>query len=155
MEKLVKGRFQDNFEFVQWFKKFFDANFDGKEYDALAMREGVPLVGSEGKQTHGLMAKPVPIAKPVAKPVEQAPRPVAAVAPAAKTIQQTINKPAAKSVSSNSSKSSLSNGNGVHHSNGNGHHNGSSNGHSKDALNAELQQDNLRLATEVFFLQPN
>ena len=26
VDKLVKGRFQDNFEFVQWFKKFFDAN---------------------------------------------------------------------------------------------------------------------------------
>ena len=26
MEKLVKGKFQDNFEFVQWFKKFSDGN---------------------------------------------------------------------------------------------------------------------------------
>ncbi|XP_035216626.1 microtubule-associated protein RP/EB family member 1-like [Stegodyphus dumicola] len=27
IEKLAKKRFQDNFEFLQWFKKFFDANF--------------------------------------------------------------------------------------------------------------------------------
>ncbi|XP_064161375.1 microtubule-associated protein RP/EB family member 1-like [Anguilla rostrata] len=27
VEKLVRGKFQDNFEFVQWFKKFFDANY--------------------------------------------------------------------------------------------------------------------------------
>lgn len=40
MEKLVKGKFQDNFEFVQWFKKFFDANYDGKEYDPLQARQG-------------------------------------------------------------------------------------------------------------------
>merc|ERR1719410_2828435 len=40
VDKLVKGRFQDNFEFVQWFKKFFDANYGGQEYDALAMRGG-------------------------------------------------------------------------------------------------------------------
>ena len=26
--KIISG----HFEFVQWFKKFFDANFDGKDY---------------------------------------------------------------------------------------------------------------------------
>ena len=40
VDKLVKGRFQDNFEFLQWFKKFFDANYSGQEYDALAARHG-------------------------------------------------------------------------------------------------------------------
>ncbi|XP_072528879.1 microtubule-associated protein RP/EB family member 3b [Salminus brasiliensis] len=40
VERLVKGKFQDNFEFVQWFKKFFDANYDGKEYDPQAARQG-------------------------------------------------------------------------------------------------------------------
>ncbi|XP_056333714.1 microtubule-associated protein RP/EB family member 3a [Danio aesculapii] len=40
VEKLVKGKFQDNFEFVQWFKKFFDANYDGKEYDPIQARQG-------------------------------------------------------------------------------------------------------------------
>ena len=32
VERLVKGRFQDNFEFVQWFKKFFDANYQVKNW---------------------------------------------------------------------------------------------------------------------------
>lgn len=40
VDKLIKGKFQDNFEFVQWFKKFFDANYDGKEYDPVAARQG-------------------------------------------------------------------------------------------------------------------
>ena len=40
VEKLVKGRFQDNFEFLQWFKKFFDANYSGQAYDAVAARHG-------------------------------------------------------------------------------------------------------------------
>ncbi|ETE65324.1 DNA (cytosine-5)-methyltransferase 3B, partial [Ophiophagus hannah] len=40
VDKLVKGKFQDNFEFVQWFKKFFDANYDGKDYDPVAARQG-------------------------------------------------------------------------------------------------------------------
>ncbi|XP_054474311.1 microtubule-associated protein RP/EB family member 3-like isoform X2 [Anoplopoma fimbria] len=40
VERLVKGKFQDNFEFLQWFKKFFDANYDGKEYDPIISRQG-------------------------------------------------------------------------------------------------------------------
>jgi RP/EB family microtubule-associated protein len=37
----VKGKFQDNFEFVQWFKKFFDANYtDAPGYDPVAARDG-------------------------------------------------------------------------------------------------------------------
>ena len=43
VDRLVKGRFQDNFEFVTWFKKFFDANYDGGMYDApgVLLRLGV------------------------------------------------------------------------------------------------------------------
>jgi len=48
IEKLAKGRFQDNFEFVQWFKKFFDANYDMHEYDAVASRFGEPLGSCSG-----------------------------------------------------------------------------------------------------------
>ena len=33
---------------MQWFKKFFDANYGGQDYDALAMRGGEE-VGSGGK----------------------------------------------------------------------------------------------------------
>ncbi|XP_016394851.1 microtubule-associated protein RP/EB family member 3-like isoform X1 [Sinocyclocheilus rhinocerous] len=40
VERLIKGKFQDNFEFLQWFKKFFDANYDGKEYDPQLARQG-------------------------------------------------------------------------------------------------------------------
>ncbi|VDP08520.1 unnamed protein product [Heligmosomoides polygyrus] len=43
VDKLVKGKFQDNFEFLQWFKKFFDANYDGHEYDPVEARGGEPL----------------------------------------------------------------------------------------------------------------
>ena len=39
VDKLVKGRFQDNFEFLQWFKKFFDANYDGHPYDPIGALE--------------------------------------------------------------------------------------------------------------------
>lgn len=43
IDRLIKGRFQDNFEFLQWFKKFFDSNYDGREYNALEARGGVGL----------------------------------------------------------------------------------------------------------------
>ncbi|XP_014780126.1 microtubule-associated protein RP/EB family member 1 isoform X2 [Octopus bimaculoides] len=49
VEKLVKGRFQDNFEFVQWFKKFFDANYDGHEYDANSARKLVGIAATSAK----------------------------------------------------------------------------------------------------------
>ncbi|XP_012252903.1 microtubule-associated protein RP/EB family member 1 isoform X2 [Athalia rosae] len=53
VDKLIKGRFQDNFEFLQWFKKFFDANYDGREYDGYEARGCIPL-GSGVDGTHNL-----------------------------------------------------------------------------------------------------
>merc|ERR1719346_396796 len=52
VDRLVKGRFQDNFEFVQWFKKFFDANYGGQEYDPIVARGGLEMgVGKPGAPT--------------------------------------------------------------------------------------------------------
>lgn len=48
VDKLIKGRFQDNFEFLQWFKKFFDANYGGQEYNAYEARNGIMIGGSVG-----------------------------------------------------------------------------------------------------------
>ena len=48
VERLVKGKFQDNFEFLQWFKRFFDANYTGCEYDAFEARGGEPLPSTIG-----------------------------------------------------------------------------------------------------------
>ncbi|CAI8005028.1 Microtubule-associated protein RP/EB family member 1 [Geodia barretti] len=79
IERLVKGRFQDNFEFCQWFKKFFDANYDGSEYDPVAARDGqvvatgnkaskVASSGGGAARKSGLSPrKPVAVAKPVAR----------------------------------------------------------------------------------------
>ncbi|XP_017069335.1 microtubule-associated protein RP/EB family member 1 isoform X1 [Drosophila eugracilis] len=53
VDKLIKGRFQDNFEFLQWFKKFFDANYDGREYDPVAQRSGVKLGNGNGHGSNG------------------------------------------------------------------------------------------------------
>lgn len=59
VDRLIKGRFQDNFEFLQWFKKFFDANYDGRDYDGLEARGGV-MIGSGAVATEvcGFQAPP-------------------------------------------------------------------------------------------------
>lgn len=38
VDKLVRGRYQDNLEMLQWIKTYFDRSFPGGEYDALARR---------------------------------------------------------------------------------------------------------------------
>ena len=58
VEKLVKGKFQDNFEFVQWFKKFFDANYDGKEYDPLLARQGQDVAPAPNPGDHFIHHRP-------------------------------------------------------------------------------------------------
>lgn len=40
IESLTKCKMQDNLEFLQWSKRFWDANFPGHEYDAVARRKG-------------------------------------------------------------------------------------------------------------------
>ncbi|KAM9788160.1 microtubule-associated protein RP/EB family member 3a isoform X2 [Syngnathus typhle] len=63
VEKLVKGKFQDNFEFVQWFKKFFDANYDGKEYDPMVARQGqdvAPALNPGPQRTSPTVPKNMP-----------------------------------------------------------------------------------------------
>lgn len=67
VDRLIKGRFQDNFEFLQWFKKFFDANYDGVEYDAFEARGRVPL-GSGVDGCHNL-------SNPSLVPLPQQPKP--------------------------------------------------------------------------------
>eukprot|EP00002_Diphylleia_rotans_P030891 TRINITY_DN6395_c0_g2_i1.p1 TRINITY_DN6395_c0_g2~~TRINITY_DN6395_c0_g2_i1.p1 ORF type:complete len:203 (+),score=50.12 TRINITY_DN6395_c0_g2_i1:74-682(+) len=43
VDKLVKGKYQDNLEFLQWFKAYFDrTNTNPAEYDAVARRSAAP-----------------------------------------------------------------------------------------------------------------
>uniref|UniRef100_A0A0N4ZTQ5 Calponin-homology (CH) domain-containing protein n=1 Tax=Parastrongyloides trichosuri TaxID=131310 RepID=A0A0N4ZTQ5_PARTI len=52
VDRLIKGKFQDNFEFLQWFKKFFDANYEGHDYNPVEARNGEPLpAGGKGANT--------------------------------------------------------------------------------------------------------
>lgn len=42
VESLVKCKMQDNLEFLQWSKRYWDQYYPGGEYDALARRKGAP-----------------------------------------------------------------------------------------------------------------
>ena len=86
INRLVKGRFQDNFEFLQWFKKFFDANYDGREYNAMEARSGVCIgAGAAGPANSGsgsTLNSRMPAQRPIAntRPVGRA-APTTRVAP--------------------------------------------------------------------------
>lgn len=65
VNRLVKARFQDNFEFLQWFKKFFDANYDGHEYNALEARGNIPIGSLSGPAPARSTLSHAPAARPV------------------------------------------------------------------------------------------
>ncbi|KAK4474786.1 hypothetical protein MN116_001906 [Schistosoma mekongi] len=71
IEKLVKGKFQDNFEFVQWFKRFFDVNYDGHPYDALAARGGEKIIGSGKPPNKSQLDQPRNSISSNVKPISQ------------------------------------------------------------------------------------
>lgn len=85
VDRLIKGRFQDNFEFVQWFKKFFDANYDGRVYDPVEARGNTPVGGTPSgpsriANNYKAASRPVHATKPmtrntpVSKPIGAATR---------------------------------------------------------------------------------
>ncbi len=40
VDRLIKLKFQENLEFLQWVKKFWDTNYPGGHYDAIGRRAG-------------------------------------------------------------------------------------------------------------------
>lgn len=53
--KLVKAKYQDNLEFMQWIKRYFDLNYNGEPYDAVGRRKGQELyyIGAGNKPVKG------------------------------------------------------------------------------------------------------
>ena len=52
IEKLVKAKYQDNLEFLQWMKHFFDCKYGGQPYNATERRQK----GKGGSKVKGLAA---------------------------------------------------------------------------------------------------
>jgi len=69
VDKLIKAKYQDNLEFCQWMKRFFDVKYGGQPYNAKERRE-------QAMKSHG-KAKPVPAG------LAPAPKAVAKSVPAA------------------------------------------------------------------------
>ncbi|XP_021698344.1 microtubule-associated protein RP/EB family member 1 isoform X2 [Aedes aegypti] len=111
VDKLIKGRFQDNFEFLQWFKKFFDANYDGREYDALEARFGIQLGSGAIQNELGVGELPkrhIQAPKSQKYPAQQ-PHVTSTVTPS-RPMAQTVSRPAGGLGSTaNASKSSSQN----------------------------------------------
>ncbi|XP_040160666.1 microtubule-associated protein RP/EB family member 1 isoform X3 [Anopheles arabiensis] len=108
VDKLIKGRFQDNFEFLQWFKKFFDANYDGREYDALEARSGIML--GQGAIQNELGVGELPTTRIHSRPAASATRGsiVSKVAPTRQMVQSPPSR-IGGGVNVNTSKSSSQN----------------------------------------------
>eukprot|EP01116_Phalansterium_solitarium_P020305 TRINITY_DN5943_c0_g1_i1.p1 TRINITY_DN5943_c0_g1~~TRINITY_DN5943_c0_g1_i1.p1 ORF type:complete len:339 (-),score=82.53 TRINITY_DN5943_c0_g1_i1:120-1004(-) len=93
VEKLIKGKYQDNLEFLQWIKRYYDLHNPGGEYNAIERRAkaGGSMPGDKNK-------KSVSVAQGSAPPPGDSPikPPPAAAAPA--------KKPAAESNKENAVK---------------------------------------------------
>lgn len=75
IDKLVKAKYQDNLEFLQWFKHFFECRapaVDGQDYDPVARRALAKGGGPKG------MAAPSVTKKPAAATTAAAPKAMAA-----------------------------------------------------------------------------
>lgn len=111
IDKLIKGRFQDNFEFLQWFKKFFDANYDGREYDAYLARDNLPMgmggAGAPKGNGVAVAAASVPRRAPLVSSTSR--DKIKPITPS-RPIAQTVSRPSAVlSSTANASKSSSQN----------------------------------------------
>lgn len=96
IEKLVKAKYQDNLEFLQWMKHFFDCKYNGQPYAAVERR----TKGKGGGKVKGLAAPKVGDTAKVAAPK---PSTSTKTAKPATTVKSTTNKkPAEKKTASSS-----------------------------------------------------
>ena len=79
--KLVKAKYQDNLEFCQWIKAYFEKHYTGEAYDALGRRKGQDLFYIAGggkvaplKPQHSASSvrQPVTTTASVQKPIQKA-----------------------------------------------------------------------------------
>lgn len=107
VDKLIKAKYQDNLEFLQWMKRFFDIKYNGQAYDASGRRKGQDLfyiLGGNKVAIGGASAGPTAANK---APTKIASKPAAGTAPvhSASTVTNKTVTSGAKSVGSKITKS--------------------------------------------------
>ena len=60
VERLIKGKYQDNLEFLQWIKRYYDVHAPGEAYDAVAKREASRKAGAASATSTTRSAPSVP-----------------------------------------------------------------------------------------------
>jgi len=50
VDKLVKAKYQDNLEFLQWIKNFWDSKYNGEPYDAAARKDAAMKAYAKGRK---------------------------------------------------------------------------------------------------------
>jgi RP/EB family microtubule-associated protein len=99
VERLIKLKFQENLEFLQWVKKYWDANYPGGPYDAVGRRGGKALGNPEATRLRPAAQRHAPA---VASMSMTAPPPV----PRQQTFAPQAQRPATRAALRGSSSSS-------------------------------------------------
>jgi len=76
IDKLIKAKYQDNLEFLQWFKHFFECRYSGTPYNAKERRGG-----KGGKTQSGTRAPAKASTRTTTRPTSARAKPVAKKAP--------------------------------------------------------------------------
>lgn len=106
MDKLIKAKYQDNLEFLQWMKRFFDIKYNGAPYDAVGRRKGQDLfyiLGGNKVAPGGASAGPTTMNKAPSKIATTAKAPTSLATGAPKTSGVGI-KPSGASIITSGSK---------------------------------------------------
>jgi len=102
VDKLVKCKMQDNLEFTQWVKKYWDTTHQTDEYDALARRKAKGGAAASSSSSAAAAAPKPAAAAPARAPAASAPAKTvvparatttAAAAPAASTVRKYAKSP--------------------------------------------------------------
>jgi len=102
--KLVKGKYQDNLEFLQWIKRYFDLNFSGGEYNAAERRKASGGASTGIKKTAAAPAKSTTPAKKAATTPAKAAAPAKSSTPAKAPTKTATKSPDTKTSSGGDDK---------------------------------------------------